>query len=395
MINVKRASDIIQSSSKLSSVESIALDQAQKRILAKDILATREQPPFDRVAMDGIAIYFDTVINKEYPTQGIQAAGSPQLTLANKENCIEVMTGSILPVGCNCVVPYEKIDINNQIATINETALKIYQNIHPKGSDYNKGDTLIKSHTIINSPVSAIIASQGTPKVDVFKTPKLAIISTGSELVDLGESAKEYQIYMSNSYAIETELHNFGIHNCTRVHISDDPKTTHTKIEDCLNNYDILILTGGVSKGKFDYVPETLNQLGVEKLFHKIEQKPGKPMWYGTFENKQIFALPGNPVSSLVCLRRYVIPSLFKNIQSKMLTQKCILTKDIHFKKKFTLFAPVTVSGSDDAELRATPIKGNGSGDFFSLGNSSGFVELPPNKEVFKKGEIYSYYEWG
>lgn len=395
MISVSEASQIIKSTCPERQTEFIDLELAHKRILAQQILSSREQPPFNRVAMDGVAINFNGKVLDNYNIEGVQAAGSPQLELKNNKNCIEVMTGSILPKNCNCVIQYEKTEISGGVVTLDVESLSDFQNIHSKGADYKAKEVILEKDLIITSSISAIIASQGKRKVEVYKSPKIAIISTGSELVELDQEAKDYQIHMSNSYAIEHELKNHDINNTTRIHITDDKDSTHQKIEECLNQYDILILTGGVSKGKFDYVPETLAKLGVEKHFHKIKQKPGKPMWYGTFKNKQIFALPGNPVSSLVCLRRYVLPSLLSGSDATISGTPCVLADDITFKRAFTLFAPIKISINEKGEQVGTRIKTNGSGDFYSLGKSSGFLELPENLEVYKKGEVYTYYSWG
>ena len=398
MIDSKTAIKIIQDTSpKTRELESIHIQKANKRFLAEDIVATREQPPFDRVMMDGIAIQVSSNnlslnILDHYKIEGTQAAGHPQLSLASNSGCIEVMTGAMLPVNCNCVIPYENINIENKQASIIDKEVAPFQNIHPQGSDYIQGEVLVKKGFSISSPIAAVIASQGKSQVKVYKLPKVAIITTGTELVDLDHEVAAYQIYMSNSYAIEQELKNQGMQEVEKVHIDDNEEITRQKIQECLNKFDTIILTGGVSKGKFDYVPKTLCELGVEKHFHKIKQRPGKPMWYGSFKNKQIFALPGNPVSSLVCLRKYVIPAL-KPTASKI--KKVKLNQEIQFSKDFTLYKPVKVINTINGDMVAEPINSNSSGDFYSLGLSDGFIELPAEEKVFKAGETFNYYPWG
>lgn len=396
MIHVEEAQKIILDSTKLRATKNANINDCLGNTLAEDIHASLNQPPFNRVAMDGIAINFDTTLGslKDYKIEGVQAAGSAQLKLENDKNCIEVMTGAILPEGTNTVIPYEQVEINDGVATIITETMTLFQNIHSMGVDYKKGDLLLKKNTKITAPIKAVIASQGNAEVKVFQTPKIAIISTGSELVELGNDIKEYQIYKSNTYAIDHELRANNYTDNDMIHIPDTPEDTEKILKDCLEKYDLLVLTGGVSKGKFDYVPDTLNKLGVEKHFHKIKQKPGKPMWYGTFNEKQIFALPGNPVSCLICLNRYVLPAISKSYSNELKTEYATLTADVNFKREFSLFKAVEVEMNEKGNLLATPVQSNGSGDFYSLSFSDGYVELPADKQVFKAGETFKYFKW-
>jgi molybdopterin molybdotransferase len=395
MINVAEAQKIIQDTTPVAQTEELSIVESNGRILAKDLIATRNQPPFDRVTMDGIAIDSTSGIT-EYTIEGIQAAGQSQLTLSDSSMCFEVMTGASLPIGCDCVIPYELIQINTETkkVIINKEDIVAMNNIHKESSDYKEGDILLEAGLKITSPVCAIITSQGRSKVTVYKNPKVVIISTGSELVDLDQTILPYQIFMSNSYAIEAELKNYGLSHIKRMHIPDDEKETEIQIEKVLNEYEIVILTGGVSRGKFDYIPGTLEKLGVSKLFHKIKQKPGKPMWYGTKGTKQVFALPGNPVSCLVCLRRYVIPSLDLALNQVVTPVYGELQKKIEFKNDFTFYIPVKTSHTKDGKLALTPISNNGSGDFYATGLSDGFAELPSDQEIFNTGESFRYYSW-
>jgi molybdopterin molybdotransferase len=269
MISNSKADDLILNSTSISEEEIINIESSIGRTLFKEIKSIRNQPPFHRVMMDGIAL--DSKVKScEYRIENIQAAGSSQLTLKNNNNCIEVMTGAPLPIGCDCVIPYENINISKESnsASINIEDIIELNNIHLEATDYKAGDILLTKGTVITSPIVAIIASQGTREVSVFKHPKIAVISTGDELVELNSTVLPHQIYMSNSYAIITELEKFGIETLTRIHIIDDKDSTQKKIKELLSQNDILIITGGVSMGKFDYIPEVLSKLGVEQVFH-------------------------------------------------------------------------------------------------------------------------------
>ena len=395
MISVNEAIKKILDTTPLTPTEKVNICEINKRVLSQKIIATRDQPPFNRVAMDGIAINIKYKNKIEFKIEGIQAAGAKQLELKNTENCIEVMTGASLPSNTNCVIRYEDTEIVDGIAKIQPNLnLYEYKNVHTQGSDYKENDELIASNTMINSTHIAIIASQGTSEVEVYKRPKIAIISTGDELVELNKKVEPHQIYLSNSYAIANLLKEFNFVDVSRHHIIDEFEKTKSQIEKIKSENDILILSGGVSMGKFGYIPKALNELGVKKHFHKIKQKPGKPMWYGTDENsKQIFALPGNPVSCLVCLRRYVIPSLFKRLNLTSDMHKVILTEPVSLKKEMTLFKAVSVKNLK-ANLSATPLISNGSGDFNSLARSTGFIELPAEKTDFPAGEALNYFSW-
>jgi molybdopterin molybdotransferase len=357
--------------------------------LAQDIIATRNQPPFNRVMMDGIAINSSST-NLEKKIQSTQAAGSEQQELLDINHCIEIMTGASLPINCDCVIPYENISIKDGVAYINSQDINPNNNIHHEGSDYLEGVTLLQKNIKISAPVIATIASQGLTNVLVNRKPRITIVSTGSELVEPGNDIEPHQIFSSNSFAIESELKLAGFNETKRVHIDDNKQKTKNVIQSALTNSDILIMTGGVSKGKFDFIPEIMDELNISKHFHRISQRPGKPMWFGTNENKAVFALPGNPVSCLVCLRRYVLPVLTKEFNSLFVQ----IDSDISFSKDLTYFPAVKLSQSREGLHIATPIKSNSSGDFHSLSLSDGFIELPKDRSEFKKGELYPFFSW-
>ena len=345
--------------------------------------------------MDGIALCFETWKKEKlssFPIQGIQAAGTPALKLENS-TCIEVMTGSTLPLGCDCVIPYEQISLKEGNAIL-EKGLEITQgqNIHKEGSDYKKGDLLLEKGQKVNSPLMGVLASEGKTLVEVEETPRLAIVSTGDELVPVQEVPLNHQIRLSNPHALKAELKNSIQKNADIFHLKDDAKDIFSMLEDIIEKYEVIIITGGVSKGKYDYVPSVLADLGVQKIFHKVKQRPGKPFWFGKKEKgPHVFGLPGNPVSCLVCLRRYVIPFLK---QRQELPQKVVLQEDFSFNKDLTLFMPVTIQSNANGKLEASLQKTNGSGDYFSLAKSDGFIELPQEKNKFFRGETFSFYQW-
>lgn len=397
MITTTEANDLVRLYIDNTKTEFVSLEKARGRTLAEDVYSKRDLPPFDRVAMDGIAISSDLAkkFNPKlsFRIEDIQAAGDSQKILKDKKNgCLEAMTGAILPENADMVIPYEQLNIEDNIAHIRleNPAIQPFKNIHKQGSDLKAGERVLEKGQKISSPVIAILASEGISKVKVFWSPQIAIISTGSELVKLNETPDRHQIYMSNSYALKSELENFGYDKINIMHIADNEQSLFHKLQDILNNHDMILLTGGVSKGKFDYVPQVLSDLKVSKIFHKVAQKPGKPLWFGTGPQKQIvLGLPGNPVSCLMNLRRYVIPNLIKE---KLINVH--LKEEVAFKKAMTLFQAVKIEHIEGVYW-ATPILGNGSGDYLSLKKSDGFLELAPELETYTVGSTFTFYPWG
>ncbi|WP_127716387.1 molybdopterin molybdotransferase MoeA [Halobacteriovorax sp. HLS] len=398
MISVKAADQMVREHAFKLSTELVSVNELHGRILAQDLYATREQPPFDRVAMDGIAISFSSNSKRSYKLNGIQKAGMKALRLESEDDAIEVMTGAVLPENCNCVIPYENCDLQNGKVTIKDGMnFSLNDNIHGRGSDYQKGSLLLTSGVILNSPKIAIIASQGLSEVAVKKFPKVAIVSTGDELIEPGLTCEPWQIWKSNPYGIESSLNEQGIPSSqiSKFHLLDDEVEVFSKLKSIIDNHEIIILSGGVSMGKFDFVHTVMNDLAAEVVFHKIKQKPGKPLLFAKGSAGQcIFGLPGNPVSALVCMRRYVVPSLESSfgISSKKLYAK--LAVDITFKKDFALFSAVDIEISNSGQLIATPVRSNGSGDFASLATSDGFLELPEDAQTYLNGEVFAFHPW-
>ncbi len=397
MIDVKLADELIGNCTIELSTELVNLSDLKGRVLASPIKASREYPPFDRVAMDGIAIcYKNSSNNKCFTIQGIQKPGNKALDLKSSKEAIEVMTGAVLPAGTDTVIPYEHIEIKNNQAIVKEE-VKLNQNIHFKGSDYLKDCILLDSGLKLNSASIAIIASQGIKEVLVFNYPNIAIISTGDELIEPGLNCKDWQIWRSNPFSISAELESLGLpkENMNMFHLNDNRNQIYNSLTNIIDNFEVIILTGGVSMGKYDFVHSVMADLDVKKIFHKVKQKPGKPIFFGIKNEKIIYGLPGNPVSSLFCTRRYIIPFIERALGLKPTFFKAILSEDVFFKKiDFVLFKAVNIESSDQGNLIATPIKSNGSGDFSSLALSQGFIELPAGQCEYKVGDFFPFYSW-
>ncbi|MRH99082.1 molybdopterin molybdenumtransferase MoeA [Kriegella sp. EG-1] len=394
-ITYEKALTIFDENTDIFPIHSNELANCIGDYLAEDLIADRPFPPFDRVTMDGIAIVYEQFKNGQriFSIEEIAAAGTPQKILKVKQNCIEVMTGAVLPKGVDTVIRYEDLTINEikNTATINVDTLKFKQNIHFKGIDIAEGSVVVSKGKQISSAEINIAATIGKSNLKIVQLPKTVIISTGDELVPIEEIPELHQIRKSNIYGIRATLKEWGI-NAELKHLQDNKEQMIKSIANILENFDVLIFTGGVSKGKFDYLPEVLEKLNVKKEFHKIQQRPGKPFWFGTHESgKKIFALPGNPVSSFVCTYIYIQYWLKKSLGLKQKTLFAQLKKDVHFKPNLVYFLEATLESNKQGILIANPIKGNGSGDFANLTHTDGLLILPQNKSIFKKGEAYPF----
>ncbi|MEX6626689.1 molybdopterin molybdotransferase MoeA [Tenacibaculum salmonis] len=396
MISVEEAKHIILQNTLDFGTEEIPFIESVGRILKEDIVADRDFPPFNRVAMDGIAINYLHFKNgkRNFKIEGIQPAGSAKLTMQYPENCIEVMTGAVLPNNCDTVIRYEDVLLENGIATITIDTINTHQNVHPKGKDKLQNDVLIDKNTLISAAEIGVIATVGKSTVKVAKQPKVIIISTGDELVDVHENPLDYQIRKSNVYTLVSLLEELNIPS-EIVHITDSKSILKEKISSYLQEYDVLLCSGAVSKGKFDFLPEVFTELGIDKLFHKVAQRPGKPFWFGIKDNSVknnnaiVFAFPGNPISTFVNCLAYFYPWYYKSIGNKEDKRFAVLSENIIFKPNLTYFLQVKLENVN-GQILATPIKANGSGDLASLVNADGFIEIPKTADIeFKKGTIF------
>ncbi len=314
MITVEKATNIILDHIVDFGQEEVALEASIGRVLKEKLTADRDFPPFHRVTMDGVAIRYDAYAEglRAFYIQGLQAAGNPQEQLKNTTHCIEVMTGAMLPDRADTVIPYEQLEVYNGHANILTETVKAGQNIHRLGEDRKASDMLVDANRVISSAEIGVAATVGKSRIKVAKLPKVVVVSTGDELVSVDEDPLPFQIRSSNVHQIRAILSSWGI-EAELLHIRDDEAETFRALEKCVAYYDVIILSGGVSKGKLDFVPGALTRLDVKQLFHRVKQRPGKPFWFGMVPDVvTVFALPGNPVSSFMCVHRYFVPWLRK-----------------------------------------------------------------------------------
>ena len=399
LITPRLAEEAIYSRLTCLPIESLPLTQCVGGTLRENIYAERDQPPFDRVAMDGMAVDSEALRRglKRFRIQGVQAAGAPQLKLGSGDDAIEVMTGAILPLGSDCVIPVEQLAVAAGYASLT-TAVEgsPYQNVDRRGNASRQGALLLETGTLLRAPEIAVAASAGMARVRVSSQPAIMVVSTGDELIEPGDPIADYQVRRSNAYAVAATLRTRGFGRIGDDHVPDDAALMRERLSLHLTTHEVLILSGGVSMGKYDLVPQVLRQLGVQEVFHKIAQRPGKPMWFGIGPQGQaVFGLPGNPVSTLVCLIRYVIPAIAEAMGTKREPpERLALSAAVTFQHALAYFLPVSIQHDDWGRPWANPRRTNGSGDFLSLTGTDGFVELPPGPNTYPKGFVTTVYRW-
>jgi molybdopterin molybdotransferase len=382
MITPAQAESLIRARTLTLGEENIPLHMAMNRVLAEDLHADTDLPPFHRVMMDGIALNYRAIENgaRSFPIQAMQRAGDAPITLTNDTHCIEIMTGGVCSIGCDTVVPYEHIRIENGVAYIEIIPTEAGKNIHSKGSDKRCGDVLATAGARIGPAEIGIAASIGKSSLKVKRLPRVLVCSTGDELVEIQQTPLAHQIRRSNVYALKAVVHSLGI-QAEDLHLPDNAEQLQKALKNALQSFDVLLLSGGVSKGKFDLLPEVLSELGVNSIFHGIAQRPGKPMWFGSSENCVVFALPGNPVSTMACAYRYVLPWFRQQMSLRDKTVSIKLNAQPVSHDKLTLLLPVKLQ-HDKSEKMGVVLKHQGSGDFSALVGLDGFVEVGPGEST-------------
>lgn len=395
MITVGEATDIISGNLIKPRVAIVPLADCVGKVLAGTIIADRDFPAFHRVSMDGIAILHKAweAGRRSFRVAGTQAAGEKQKTLTDPEQCFEVMTGAMLPAGTDTVIRYEEVEIRDGVAVPGAKEIKPWQSVHMQGTDARRGEVLLEAGQVIAPSEVALMASVGKVAVEVCDPPRVAIISTGDELVDIHQEPAPYQIRRSNSYALQSALRELDV-DATLFHLEDERTAMENSLRDIIDRFDALILSGGVSKGKYDFVPAALEGAGVKKLFHQVSQRPGKPFWFGRSEGGKVaFALPGNPVSTFMCFYRYVRPWMQRCLGIREYARTAVLATDFAFPHPLTCFLQVSAV-NEGGRVVAYPHPGGGSGDFANLKNVSGFLELPLERNAFGAGEVFPYFSF-
>jgi len=386
MISANEARQLIKNNCQQFGTEQVTLYQALGRFSAEDITAPFDMPAFAQSAMDGYAIrHEDVAKNIPLYNEGEIKAGDTLLSEVDPEHCIRIFTGALIPSGVDTVVMQERVEIDGKNILVKDEDLQLGANIRPKGSQSKEGDVILKKGEALNPAACGMLASFGIDKILVYKKPTIDILVTGDELKGAQETIKEGQIYESNSFALKTALNCLQFDDIRIRKAIDLEADTNQKIADGLKA-NVLLITGGISVGKYDLVQAALEKNGVEQVFHKINQKPGKPLYFGKKGNTLVFGLPGNPGSVMNCFYIYVRHALawvMGSSQSSLPNLQLKLQEDINKKNNKTFFIKGKIAG-DKVEI----LDGQESYKMNAFAVADCLIEIPEEKQLMYKGEL-------
>jgi molybdopterin molybdotransferase len=385
MISLEQALEIAFSKAQLMGTERADFLHSAGRILAEDIFADADMPPFNKSAMDGYACRHED-LGKELAVLEVIPAGQSPKQPIEAGLCSKIMTGAQVPEGADTVfmVEYAEVVASGKVRF---TGSKTNSNICLKGEDLKEGDLVLNSGIQIKPQHIAILASVGCTRPLVYKTPTLGIISTGSELVNPDEKPLLSQIRNSNGPQLFAQGTKYGFPVKSYGIVADDEQLTMQIIQKAANETDVTILSGGVSVGDFDFVPQIIQQLGFEIHFSKINIKPGQHTTFASKGNKYIIGLPGNPVSSFIQFEVFVLPFLLKlmNYSQAKMSFPMPMSHDFNRKKSDREEClPVQLTNQDEIQM----VDYHGSAHIHAYYQAFGFINIAAGKTEIKKGEL-------
>lgn len=409
MISVKEALSTILASIKSLGIEKVGILDSLGRVLAEDIIANRDHPPWDNSAMDGYTLIYDDIKKASNKTPAIikvtgeiPAGRLPTMKIRQGE-AVKIMTGAPIPEGADTVVRVEDTKLSGDMVSVFKQGEK-GDNIRRRGEDVRSGDIVIEKGKSIRPAEIGMMASVGRAFVYVYQRPRAAIMSTGDEIADLDEEISPEKILNSNSYALRSLVMETG---CipTLLGIARDNKEDLTRrLKDGLSAEAILI-SGGVSMGDYDFVKDVLAEMGMEMKFWKVSMKPGQPLAFGTIKGKPVFGLPGNPVSAMVSFYQFARPALKKMGGHKALYLNvidAITDEDLEKKAGRTHFIRAIIDVKDGI-YHARSTGDQGSGILTSMVKADGLIVIPEESGPKKAGDMVkvqlfgypSQEEWG
>jgi molybdopterin molybdotransferase len=386
MISVSEAKKII--SENVSNLEPVTLplQQAAGLTLAEDVYATTDIPAFPQSSMDGYAFSFSGWKRyKKLKIAGEIAAGSMESFTLVPQEAARIFTGAAVPTGADTVVMQEKIKTQNGELIIEDEQLQQGNSVRPKGSEIKAGALALEKETFLSPAAIGFLAGIGIAGLKVFPNPLINIIITGNELQQPGKHLQHGQVYESNSFALKAVLEQLHFNNVNVYYATDQPEIVRSTLEKALNQSDVILLTGGISVGDYDFVLQAADACGVEKLFHKVKQRPGKPLYFGKRDKKIVFGLPGNPSSVLTCFYQYVIPAIEKMSKREKLLQKVQvpLSKSIQKVAGLTHF----LKGFYDGKT-ATPLDAQESYRLSSFARANCLIQVNEEVTECRQGDI-------
>jgi molybdopterin molybdotransferase len=386
MIPIEEAEKILNDITYRPETEEVSLMDSLGRVLGRDIVSRISMPPFNKSAMDGYAIRSDDD-SKTFKIVEIIAAGSVPVKTINKGECAKIMTGAMVPSGADRVIKVEVTDEKDGHMTITREDKRV--NICYLGEDVKPGDVILKAGHLVRPPEVGIIASMGLNSLNVYKRPLVGIVTTGSEIKEPGRELEQGQIYNSNAYSISAQVLQTGAQVKYEGIVSDRIESMSQKIQTLLSGTQMVLISGGVSMGEYDYVPQILADLGVQLHFDKVAIQPGKPTVFGTRANTLVFGMPGNPVSTFIVFEVFVKPVLYRTMGLNYTPSiiKGVMNKD--FKRKRTVrtaYIPVRFNEENQVE----PVEYHGSAHLTALSTANGLLKVPRGvRQVLKGSTVY------
>lgn len=385
MISVAEAIGIILRETKNLPAERIRLEKARGRVLAEDVLADTDLPPFDRARMDGYAVRAKDTANApiELRVVGEAAAGAGWREREMQAGeAVRIMTGAPIPSGADAVQQVEVTSETADGSAVNiERAATVGQFISERGTEIRKGETVLRAGTEINAAMMAALASFGYAKVKVAKRPRVAVLATGTELVAVGETPGADQIRDSNSYSLAAYAQLAGATVEQLPLAGDDTKTLQQAIEDAAARCDALVLSGGVSMGVYDFTKAALRALDAEIFFERVRLRPGKPTVFARLDNTLIFGLPGNPVSVSVTFNLFARTAL-RRLQgiredAALREERAVLAREVKGSAERASYLPATLRTNAQGSLIAEPLRWGGSSDFVAFTQATALIIVP------------------
>ena len=383
MISVQEAKDLILQNTSLTKMAKLPLADAAGYTLASDVTAPVDIPNFAQSSMDGYAIRFADS-QDQMRIIGEMAAGTSIQLEIGKGQAARIFTGAPLPAGADTILMQEKANVDGLDLRADDPHLAQGMHVRAVGSEIKAGESAMASGTVLSPAAIGFLAGIGISDVLVFKAPDVALILTGNELQQPGLPLKFGQVYEANSVSLSAALKKAGIRNIALFTAADDPLMLQTVIGEALERNDVILLNGGVSVGDYDFVVEASQKCGIRQIFHKVKQKPGKPLFFGTKEHQLIFGLPGNPSSALTCFYEYVLPALEKTMrrQPGVVTARARLTHDFKKPPGLTHFVKATY-----ADGQVTPLHAQESYRLHSFAQANAFFVVPETVEYCSAGE--------
>lgn len=385
MVTVEEAKQLLSENTPTFGLEEVPIADALNYVLAEDVFSPIDLPSFDQSSMDGYAVCSENNFDrKEFTVVGEIKAGDDLSVQLSEGEAVRIFTGAAVPPSADSIVIQENVNaVDGKI--ILTKSYKRADHIRFKNSQIKQGEQALKKGSVLNPGAIGFLASLGLNKVKVYARPSVSIVVTGNEIISPGEVLVHGKVYESNSFSIVAAMQQMNITVCEIYRVRDEKEKLHQILSDAISNSDIVILSGGISVGKYDLVYDALQEFGIKVLFYKVSQKPGKPVLAGKIGDKLIFALPGNPASALVCFYEYVYPSIrkmtgFGNFELKKIRLKS--DREIMKKEGRALFIRSKITDTGVLEL-----EGQGSDMLRSFAMADAFIYLREEQGMVKQNE--------